>query len=274
MNKEKKSYKNLGYYTSEGLLSVQDKNQILMEVIAFANLFRNKINENSRKIILRIKDKNDLSSFCIQLEKYNKDLLFNFTNFIGFLPCFKKIVSNNNLLDFASKILSVKKEEILIQEPACLINLPKNKRVLYNWHNAKNFYPKRNTYLNMWMPIIENKKSNNGTMEVALKSHDFEYPFLEFKGYTNDGKNALTQNFVSDYYHKKFKKIKVNLKFGDYLAMHPNLLHSSCYNSSSKCSYVLVWKIWHIGKDWTLSSNISQKYFNNDTAATQDIKIL
>ena len=66
----------------------------------------------------------------------------------------------------------------------------------------------------------------------------------------------------------------MNLKFGDFLAMHPNLLHSSCYNSSKFCSYVIVWKVWYIGKDWTLSSNLSQKYFSNDTAALQDLKII
>ena len=51
----------------------------------------------------------------------------------------------------------------------------------------KNFYPKRNKYLNLWMPIIVDK-TNNGTMEVALGSHLKEYPFLEFKGYSKDGK--------------------------------------------------------------------------------------
>ena len=86
------------------------------------------------------------------------------------------------MINIASKILDVKKEELLVQEPSCLINLPHNKRVLYNWHNAKNFYPKRNKYLNLWMPIIVDKKTNNGTMEVALGSHLKEYPFLVFKG--------------------------------------------------------------------------------------------
>ena len=271
---EKKNYKSNGYFTYPNLLSKKDKIEIEKQLFAFSNLFRKKIVVTGKKLISKIKSINDLSKFCIQLDKYNKDLLFNFNNFIGFLPCFKKISSNENLINIASKILDVKKEELLIQEPSCLINLPQNKRVLYSWHNAKNYYPKRNKYLNLWMPVIVDKKSNNGTMEVALGSHLKEYPFLEFKGFSKDGKNALNQNFVPDYYHKNFKKKKMNLKYGDFLAMHPNLLHSSCYNSSKFCSYVIVWKVWHIGKDWTLSSNISQKYFSGDTTALQDIKIL
>ena len=38
-----------------------------------------------------------------------------------------KISSNENLVDIASRILDVKKEELLVQEPTCLINLPKTK---------------------------------------------------------------------------------------------------------------------------------------------------
>ena len=56
--------------------------------------------------------------------------------------------------------------------------------------------------------------------------------------------------------------------------MHPNLVHSSTLNKTRDNSYVLVFKIWSISKDWTLSSNIDQKYFNNDSGAGSDIKII
>ena len=50
--------------------------------------------------------------------------------------------------------------------------------------------------------MIKNKLDD----EVALGSHLKEYSFLEFKGYSKDEKNRLTQNFVPDYFVRPLKK--------------------------------------------------------------------
>ncbi len=57
------------------------------------------------------------------------------------------------------------------------------------------------------------------------------------------------------------------------MGMHHNIVHRSTFNSSSKCSFVCVFKVWSIAKDWTLSSQLNQKYFSGDDGAGEDIII-
>ena len=164
------------------------------------------------------------------------------------------------------------KHHLLIQKPTLLINIPKNKRILYHWHNAKNSYPKRNKCLNLWFPIIKDKTLKNGSMEIAEKSHFKDYPFLEFKGYSKDKKNALNQYLVPNNIVKGFKIKKIEAKIGSCLAMHHNLLHSSTTNFTNHCSFVVIFKIWSISDDLTLSNNIQQKYFMNDNGSGPDVR--
>ena len=71
---------------------------------------------------------------------------------------------------------------------------------------------------------------------------------------------------------KDFKIEKVIAKLGSCLAMHPNLLHSSSRNLTKNCSFVIIFKIWSIKDDLTLSSNIHQKYFMNDNCSGPDVQ--
>ena len=59
------------------------------------------------------------------------------------LPSIKNISTDNLLFAKVGKILNVKKNELLSSKPSFLVNLSKNRRIMYHWHNAKNYYPKR-----------------------------------------------------------------------------------------------------------------------------------
>ena len=54
--------------------------------------------------------------------------------------------------------------------------------------------------------------------------------------------------------------------------MHHNLLHSSTTNFTNHCSFVVIFKIWSISDDLTLSNNIQQKYFMNDNGSGPDVR--
>ena len=188
--------------------------------------------------------------------------MLNLINFV----CKKKLTK------ITSKILMKKFNLLTSYPPAFLVNLPKNRRVLYHWHTAKNAYPKRASYINFWVPLFVNKKKDNGSLKIAEKSHfNDDYPYKEFKDKKRYGKNALTQLLVSDKYIKKFKNITLKCKTGSLYGMHKNILHSSTLNNSKNCSYVLIFKIWSIAKDLTLSSNIQQKNNIKDDGFGKDI---
>ena len=260
-----------GSFQINDLFSKTDLKNLEINLYDLATQFAKKINNKIFKN-KNINNFNKFNKFCINLEKYNKDYFFNFATLASSIFELKKISLNNRLRHIASQVLDEKSNNLLFQHPTLLINLPNNKRILYHWHNAKNSYPKRNKYLNLWFPIIKDKKANNGTMEIANKSHKSDYPFLEFQGFSDNKKNALSQYLVPEDYLRGFKTEKIISKLGSCLAMHPNLLHTSTRNLTKNCSFVIIFKIWSIKDDLTLSSNIQQKYFMNDSCSGADVQ--
>tara|TARA_B100000767_G_C19769557_1_gene539265 strand:- start:622 stop:1461 length:840 start_codon:yes stop_codon:yes gene_type:complete len=269
-NKFKSSFNYNGFFQFENVFLKSDLKNLELNIYNFANQFSHKI--NSKIFKKKINNFSTFNQFCIDLESYNKDYFFNFTTLVANVFQFQNIIYNKKLMNYASIILNENVNNLLVQKPTLLINIPKNKRILYHWHNAKNSYPKRNKCLNLWFPILIDKSFKNGSMNIAEKSHVNEYPFLEFKGFSKDNKNALSQYLVPKEYFKDLKIKKIKAEVGSCLTMHPNLLHTSTTNLSNKCSYVVIFKIWSIGNDLTLSSNIQQKYFMNDNGAGPDVQ--
>jgi hypothetical protein len=269
-NKFKSSFNYNGFFQFENVFLKSDLKNLELNIYNFANQFSHKI--NSKIFKKKINNFSTFNQFCIELESYNKDYFFNFATLVANVFQFQNIIYNKKLMNYASIILNENVNNLLVQKPTLLIKIPKNKRILYHWHNAKNSYPKRNKCLNLWFPILIDKSFKNGSMNIAEKSHVKEYPFLEFKGFSKDNKNALSQYLVPKEYFKDLKIKKIKAEVGSCLTMHPNLLHTSKTNLSNKCSFVVIFKIWSIGNDLTLSSNIQQKYFMNDNGAGPDVQ--
>jgi len=153
-----------------------------------------------------------------------------------------------------------------------LINIPKNKRILYHWHTARSGYPKREKYINFCVPILTDKNSKNGSLAVAKKSHHNDnHPYKKFKDIKRYGQNALLQMEVPKSCVNKYKTEILKCKVGSVYGMHRNLLHSSTVNNSKSCSFVLIFKIWSISKDLTLNSNITQELSTFDDGFNKDI---
>ena len=268
-NNNKKNFNSKGYYQQFNIINKIERVNISNNIISFVNLFKRKINiQRWNKDLKTIKD---LNNFFIFLENYNKNYLWNLQQLLCFLPCIKKVQLNNQLIDTASKILGVDNKNILIQDPLILINIPSTKRNLYSWHNAANYYQKRNNYIGMWIPLLIDKKTNNGTMVIAEKSHEIKnVPFLEYQ------KNSLAshQYAIPEKFFSSYKRKKIELNYGSAIGMHKNLIHSSSINKSKIFSMVLVYKYWEISKDLTLSAKIHEHYFMNDQCAGPDVKAI
>ena len=58
----------------------------------------------------------------------------------------------------------------------------------------------RSSYINFWMPLFTDKKIDNGSLKIAIKSHFNEnYPYKKYID-KKTWKNALTQLLVSKIY--------------------------------------------------------------------------
>ena len=92
-----------GYCHFENLFSKDDLENVEKNIYQFANLFSKKI--DSKLFKPKIIDFKDFNKFCINLERYNKDYFFNFTSLASNIYQIHNLINNNQLLDYASKIL-------------------------------------------------------------------------------------------------------------------------------------------------------------------------
>ena len=231
--------------------------------IAFYHL--KKIKENKKSITkiynspLSVGDK--LSKILELHEKNDKEALYQLQKLIVSSNELRNIVGTKILMKEFRKLLGLKKNHpLLIDGPGIFINRPKTKRLLYKWHSEAHYYPKRRNFLNIWFPIFFNKNEKNVTMFIKKKSHQLnDLPFNEYQGYdksTENKKNHFIQYEVPENFVKHLKTFKSTLDVGDLLVFHRKSIHASTPNLSKKYSFAVVFRVWDISKDLTMSGNL------------------
>ena len=178
----KNSFINNGYFKVNNVITKERQHALKKDVISFANQFSKKI--NNQIFNQQIKTLNDLNKFIINLEKYNPKYLFHFSQLVARTTSMFNLINyitQKKLLSIASDILN-EKNMLTTFPTSFLINMPKNKRLLYHWHTARNAYPKREKYINFWIPVLVDKNQKNGSLIVAKKSHHNDtYPYKKYR---------------------------------------------------------------------------------------------
>ena len=113
-----KTFLDNGYFFYNDLFNKDYNEKILNEISSLANLFVKKIG--------------DIDKFCKKLEKYNKDYFFNFITLVSSLKTINKLIIDDKIMKLSSEILKEPKESLLFSRVSFLVNIPKNKRVLYH----------------------------------------------------------------------------------------------------------------------------------------------
>jgi len=224
-----------------------------------------KIKENKKSITkiynssLSIGDK--LSKILELNESNDKEALYQLQKLYSSSNELRNIIGTKILMDEFRKLLKLNKNHpLLIDGPGIFINRPNTKRLLYKWHSESHYYPKRRNFLNIWFPIFFDKNEKNGTMFIKEKSHLLnDLPFNEYQGYdksSENKKNHYTQYEVPENFVKHLKTFKSNLNVGDLLVFHRKSVHTSTPNLSKKYSFAVVFRVWDISKDLTISGNL------------------
>ena len=197
-----------------------------------------------------------------QLEEEQPKLLFDFQQLMGQTQFIKFIQTSKQILDIFQLFTNVPKEEALIDAGSFLVNPSHSKRLQYHWHTAEWAYPKRQIFINYWVPVIRPKTVSNGGLDIAVGSHKYRFPVVEGMGYSKTDTARLTQAVTPKTYVDRFEVIRVEAEPGDLAILHPRCLHSSTYNTSGKPSYVLVFKAWNYRADWTVSPDLSSRTYS------------
>ena len=79
----------------------------------------------------------------------------------------------------------------------------------------------------IWCPIVG--MSKNYTLRISPGSHKFKHPLSSISKQKKYISMVLNKNYV-----KRFKFIRPNLKAGQVIFFHPNLIHGSSKNLGSK----------------------------------------
>ena len=232
--------------------------------ITFYHLRKIKENKNSITKIynssLPLGDK--LSKILELYEKNDKDALHQLQKLYSSSMELRNIIGTKFLIKEFKKLLELKENQpLLIDGPGIFINRPKTKRLLYKWHSESHYYPKRRNFLNIWFPIFFNKSEKNGTMFIKEKSHLLnDLPFNEYQGFdksSENKKNHFIQYEVPENFVKNLKTFKSNLNVGDLLVFHRKSIHTSTPNLSKKYSFAIVFRVWDISKDLTMSGDLA-----------------
>tara|TARA_Y100000768_G_C23865539_1_gene627846 strand:- start:126 stop:965 length:840 start_codon:yes stop_codon:yes gene_type:complete len=232
--------------------------------ITFYHLRKIKENKNSITKIynssLPVGDK--LSKILELYEKNDKEALYQLQKLYSSSIELRNIIGTKFLVKEFKKLLGLKENQpLLINGPGIFINRPKTKRLLYKWHSESHYYPKRRNFLNIWFPIFFNKSEKNGTMFIKEKSHLLnDLPFNEYQGYdksSENKKNHFIQYEVPENFVKNLKTFKSNLNVGDILVFHRKSIHTSTPNLSKKYSFAVVFRVWDISKDLTMSGDLA-----------------
>ena len=174
----------------------------------------------------------------IKLHKKDKDKLYKLCTTAG------KITSHLMLIkkfdDICKKIFKSKTSINLGQ--FILPGPPKDKRLVYNFHQENNFYLDHKDTLHFHFPLYNNANLENGSMSALSKTHKINR--IKKNHFIKKKKGFLSiipkniDKLIYSYEHVIFE-----LKIRDLLIFDGNLIHKSNPNKSKKCRVVGITRL-------------------------------
>ncbi len=199
----------------------------------------------------------DFDAAITQMDGFDREALYHATQMFSSTPAASGVRSHPLLLRLAGQCLKCPGELIQIHGPSFFPNLPTTTRLLYRWHTEAHYYPKRNAFLNFWMPMFRGKRDNNGTMCVALRSHKRVYSDCnQYQGYDSDNygqRNTFVQLEIPDTEISDCEIHRIEAMPGDVVIFDRNLVHCSTPNQSAQPSYMIAMRAFDFRGDLTLS---------------------
>lgn len=259
-----------GFTCIKNFINETTINQLESTLLSFYFLQAEKIGDYE-KDILNIKNNcktsfEKFSNLYQLLDDTDKEVLYQTQKYF---PSSLKMRAflDTNAVSLCSQLLNSDESRILVDGPSIFINKPSSERLLYKWHSEAHYYPKRRRFLNLWIPLFNEKTKENGTMSFKSGSHVRDFPFSEYKGFNKDSENKpfhWVQYEIPDYFLNSFKETYCETQPGDLVIFDRNLVHKSNLNRSDKYSVAMVARIWDPSDDLTISGTISVTPYGGD----------
>lgn len=100
------------------------------------------------------------------------------------------------------------------------INKKNVKRLKYEWHQEKSYYPFHKHGIHLWFPLFNDIELTGGPMLLKKNTHtrDFKYEKIEQE-------KALLQKKISEEDLRKYEIFECNLELGDVIIFDHGLVH-------------------------------------------------
>jgi len=171
---------------------------------------------------------------CIQLDSFNKPLLYKLHKVSARLTCFKSVFYECEQL---YKSLSGSPKPVIEITTNYVLGLPKDKRLTYDYHQESAYHRDYSEIINVHFPIFRQSNLHNGTMSALDKSHALgALSYIKSRA-SDDSSTSLVPCDINDL-QLKYTEVFFELDLGDCLLFHKDLIHKSNFNSSNLCRAV------------------------------------
>lgn len=254
----------VGHATLPGFFSADELAAFEACVVDLFLLQAQKIGEY-REQALALRDDTRLSNmqkFCAiyeMMEQDDKEALYQVQKFLASSPAARALF-NARFLALTGELLGSRPNCVLLDGPALFVNRPNTQRLLYKWHSEAHYYPKRRRFLNIWLPLFDQKTRHNGTMSFKQGSHKVDFPFAEYQGYNKDSQNKANhfiQYEVPKNMLTQYEEHWCETTPGDLVVFHRGLVHTSNQNVTDKYSVAVIARVWDPTDDLTLSGSVA-----------------
>ena len=230
--KHPKNYKSLNeivsQYNKYGWVSIKNafsKIEIKKIEKDLDNLSKSLCNLKFQDAIIKLhkKDKEKLYKLCTAAGKTTSHLML----IKKFDDIFKKIFKKKTSINLGQFILP---------------GPPKDKRLVYNFHQENNYYLDYKNTMHFHFPIYNNANLENGAMSALSRTHKINR--IKQNHFSKKRKGFLSiipkniEKLIDTHEHDVFE-----LKIGDLLIFDGNLIHKSNPNKSKKCRVVGITRL-------------------------------
>jgi hypothetical protein len=204
----------------------------------------NLINDLSHEIksVFLLNHESHLNSYdeaVIFLDNNDKELLYKTHVAATKVMALQKIAAH--LSDYV-KVLGNSSLPVLNIDSTFLLGIPKDDRLIYDFHQESNYMRNYTSIYNFHFPIFCQSSISNGTMSALKSSHTAgNLDYIKSRSSSNSYTDLVPKDVNS--LVKNYPEVHFELNPGDCVIFHQDLIHRSNFNNSQFCRSVGVLRL-------------------------------
>ena len=203
-----------------------------------------------------VNEKMDLDSALIRLEQINHDFVAAVYDTICMSSSFLRLQHKKRIQEVVNQLLGNESGSPLYAfKNRVRIDPPADSRRTYGWHQEVFYTIPRSKFVQIWAPVVRDTTIENGTISVAVGSHNAGIPQQEW--ITKAGHaDQITRKQIS----KEYEPLQIEMKLGEVLFFTGRTWHKSGNNTSKEHRFSMI-GMWHdIGNKEFMAPKINFEY--------------